>query len=101
MCLCRAGVVYPLRPPYLPGRRTLADADGPALAGMAQARQLPGSPVAVAPSAQRADPEGPELPADGRDDRRPHRLAAREPGRRPQLGLPLQLDPRLDVHAVG
>jgi GH15 family glucan-1,4-alpha-glucosidase len=30
-----------------------------------------------------------------------HHVAARDPGRRAQLGLPLHVDPRLDVHAAG
>ena len=38
---------------------------------------------------------------DGRDDRGRDHLAARDPGRRAQLGLPLLLGPRLDVHALG
>ena len=32
---------------------------------------------------------------------RPSRLAARDPGRRAQLGLPLHLDARLDLHLAG
>ena len=37
----------------------------------------------------------------GRDGRRAHHVAARDPGRRAQLGLPLHVDARLDVHAAG
>ena len=44
--------------------------------------------------AQRARPQGPDLPADGRHRRRADRVAARGRGRRAQLGLPLRLDPR-------
>ncbi len=45
--------------------------------------------------------KGLTLRADRSDDRGGHHLAARDARRRPQLGLPLQLDPRLDVHALG
>ena len=38
---------------------------------------------------------------DRRDRRRPDHLAARDPRRRTQLGLPLQLDPRLDLQPLG
>ncbi len=38
---------------------------------------------------------------DRGDRRRPDHLAAGDPRRRTQLGLPLQLDPRLDLHPLG
>ena len=76
-------------------------AHGALLAGVAQARHLPRPPLAHLPAAQRADAQGPDLRADGRDDRRRHDVAAGDPGWGAQLGLPLQLDPRLDVHALG
>ena len=76
-------------------------ADRPLLAGVAEARHVPRPPVAHLPAAQRTDPQGPDLRADRRDDRGGDHVAARDARRRAQLGLPLQLDPRLHVHAVG
>ena len=76
--------------------------DGAPLAALARPRQLPGSSVAPVPAAQRADPEGAYLRARrGRCSPRPRPRCRRRPGGRAQLGLPLQLDPRLDVHALG
>ena len=49
----------------------------------------------------RADAQGPDLRADRRDRRRRDDVAARDARRRAQLGLPLLLDPRLDVRALG
>ena len=57
--------------------------------------------VARADPALRAGDQGPHLHADRRDGGGAHHLAARDPGRRAQLGLPLHVDPRLDVHAAG
>ncbi len=62
---------------------------------------VPRPPVARLPAAQRADAQGPDLRPDRRDDRGGDDLAARDAGRRAQLGLPLLVDPRLDVHALG
>ena len=62
---------------------------------------FPDHPWRTLSAAQRADAEGPHLRAIRSDDRGGHHVAAGDTGRRPQLGLPLQLDPRLDVHAVG
>ena len=62
---------------------------------------FPDHPWRTLPAAQRADAEGADLRADGSDDRGGDHVAARDPGRRAQLGLPLLLDPRLHVHAVG
>ena len=62
---------------------------------------VPRPPVAHLPPAQRADAEGPILRADRRDGRRRHDLAAGDARRRAQLGLPLHLGARRDVHAVG
>ena len=59
------------------------------------------------PPLVRADPafgagdQGPDLHADRRDDRGADDIAARDAGRRAQLGLPLHLDARLDVHPAG
>ena len=71
------------------------------LARVAEPRRVPGPSVADLPPAQRADAEGPRLRADGRAARRVDHVAARDARRRAQLGLPLHLDPRLHVHAVG
>ena len=49
----------------------------------------------------RAGDQGPHLHADRRDRGRAHDVAARDARRRAQLGLPLHVDPRLDVHAAG
>ena len=65
------------------------------------ARRLPRPPVAQLPAAQRADPQGPDLRADRRAARGGHDLAAGDPARRAQLGLPLRLGARLDVRPVG
>ena len=59
------------------------------------------------PSLARSDPalgahdQGPDVHADRRDGRRAHDLAAGDAGRRAQLGLPLHLDARHDLHAAG
>ena len=48
-----------------------------------------------------AGDQGSHLHAHRRDGRGADHLAARDAGRRAQLGLPLHLDARLDVHAPG
>ena len=59
------------------------------------------------PRAPPADPalgagdQGAHVHADRGDGRGADHVAARDPGRGAQLGLPLHLDPRLDVHAAG
>ena len=58
-------------------------------------------PLARADPALGADDQGPHLHADRRDGRGAHDVAARDAGRRAQLGLPLHVDARLDVHAAG
>ena len=68
---------------------------------VAVARRVPRPPVAHVPAAQRADAQGADLRADRRDGRGGDDLAARDARRRAQLGLPLLVDPRLHVHAVG
>ena len=75
--------------------------DGPPLAALARPRRLPRPSVAPIPAAQRADAEGAHLRADRRARRGRHDLAAGDARGRAQLGLPLHLDPRLDVHALG
>ena len=57
--------------------------------------------MADLPGAQRADAQGPDLRAHRRGGGGRHHVAARDARRRAQLGLPLHLDPRLDVCAVG
>ncbi len=64
-------------------------------------RADPRPPLARADPALGADDQGPDLHADRRHRRRAHDLAARDAGRRAQLGLPLHLDARLDVHPAG
>src|SRR5688572_27359106 len=75
--------------------------DGAPLAALARPWTVTGPPLARAPAAQRPHPEGPLVRADRRDDRRRDDVASGEPWRRAQLGLPLLVDPRLDVHALG
>ena len=58
-------------------------------------------PEQGARAAELAGAEGPHLPADRRDRRGPHHLAAGDRRRRAQLGLPLLLDPRLEPHDRG
>ena len=71
------------------------------LAALAGPRPLPGSSVAPPPAAQRADPQRADLcPERGTRGGRDH-LTAGDARRRAQLGLPLQLDPGLHLHAVG
>ena len=62
---------------------------------------LPRPPVAHPPPAHRAHAQGAVLRADRRARRRRHHVAAGDAGRRAQLGLPLLLDPRRHVHALG
>src|SRR4051812_38846997 len=85
-----------------PGRGVrAARVDGAPLAALAGARPLPGPSVALVPRTVRVDAQGPDLRADGRCRCGTHDIAARDAGRRAQLGLPLLVDPRLDVRAVG
>ena len=97
----RARLVRARAADELRGGARAAGADAALLAGVAQARHVPRPSVAHLPAAQRADAEGADLRAVGRADRRRHHVAAGGARRRPQLGLPLQLDPRLHLHAVG
>ena len=62
---------------------------------------FPDHPVALAPRTLGADAQGPDVRAERGDRGRADHLAARDAGRRAQLGLPLLLDPRLDLRAVG
>ena len=78
-----------------------AGVDRPSLAALAGARQVPGPPVAQLSPAQRPDPPRAHLRPDRRRDGGQHDVVARDPGRRPQLRLPVRLDPRRDVRPVG
>ena len=86
-----------------PTRRPTSGWSGPRTTGStgSPAAQFPDHPWRTLPAAQRADAQGPDLRADRRDGRRGDDLAARDAGRRAQLGLPLHLDPRLHVRALG
>ena len=82
-------------------RLQAAGLDRPSLAALAGPRRVPGPSMAQLPPAQRADPQGPQLRPHRRAGRRRHHLAAGDARRRAQLGLPLHVVPRRDVHAVG
>ena len=88
-------------PDELRGGRGAARRHLPLLAHLARLRRLPRPPLARAPAALRAGPQGPHLHADRRDDRRADDLAAGDARRRAQLGLPLHLDARRDLHPPG
>ena len=89
------------RPPTSTTRAARIDATDALLAQLGRPRARPRPPVARADPALGARDQGPDLHADRRDRRRAHHVAAGDPGRRAQLGLPLHVDPRLDVHAAG
>ena len=61
----------------------------------------PRPPVAQPDPTLGAGDQGSHLHADGRDRRRPHDVVARDARWRAELGLPVQLAARLDVHAAG
>ena len=73
----------------------------PLLAHVAGRRHLPRPPVALSPAALGARAQGPHVHAHRRARRGAHDVAAGDAGRRAQLGLPLLLDARRVVHAVG
>ena len=73
----------------------------PLLAALAGRRSPPRPPLAGPDPALGARDQGPHIHADGRDRRGRHDLAARDARRRAQLGLPVHLDPRLDLHPAG
>ena len=58
-------------------------------------------PMARGDPALGAGDQGPDVHADRGDRRGVDHVAARDAGRRAQLGLPLHVDARLDVHAAG
>ena len=76
-------------------------AHAPLLADVAGGRDLPRPPLAPAPAALGAGAEGPDVHAHRSARRRADDLAAGDAAGRAQLGLPLLLDARRDVHAVG
>ena len=78
-----------------------AGVDRPPLAALARPRRVSRPPLAHLPPAQRAHAEGTVLRTDRRLHGGGHDLAPRDAGRRAQLGLPLHLDPRLHVRALG
>ncbi len=71
------------------------------LARLARPRADARPPLARADPALRAGDQGPHLHAHRRDRGRAHDLVARDARRRAQLGLPLHLDARLDLHPAG
>ena len=79
-------------------RRGPAREDTPLLAGLERGSRVRRA-VARRGRAQRARAEAARLRAVGRDRRGPDDVAARAPRRRPQLGLPLRLAPRCELHA--
>ncbi len=88
-----------------PGRRrrraAAADGDDGVLASLARPRAHPRPSAAPVRRAVGTDHQGPHVHADRRHRGRADDLAAGDPGRRAQLGLPLHLDAGLDVHAPG
>ena len=76
--------------------------DHPLLAGRGwDGARLPDHQVPRADPALDPGDQGPDVHADRRDRRRGDDLAARDARRRAQLGLPLHLDARRDVHPAG
>ena len=71
---------------------------GAVLAQLVEHREVPRSPLPAVHRAQRARAEGAELRADGRDHGGGDDVAARDRGRRAELGLPLHVDQRLRLH---
>ena len=89
------------RPRQRRGGQRAAGRDDALLARLA--RRGRGSPTttAAADPALGADDQGADLHADRGDGRGADDVAAGDARRGAQLGLPLHLDPRLDVHASG
>ena len=83
------------------GRGRARRGDHALLAPLARARAHPRPPLARADPALGARDQGPDLHAHRRHRRGAHDVAARDAGRRAQLGLPLHVDARHDVHAAG
>ena len=89
------------RPAHGRAGRGAPRAHEPLLALVARRRHLPRPPVALPPPALRAGAQGPHVHAHRRARRRAHHVAARDARRRTQLGLPLLLDARRVLHALG
>ena len=89
----------PRRPP--PTRPSSGWSGRPSTGGAGSTRACSPSTLAVLPAAQRPHPQGPDLRPDRGAAGRGHHLAARDPRRRAQLRLPLHLDPRRHLHALG
>ena len=81
--------------------RTRGSLRPPVLAGLDRPRARPGPPLARADPALGARDQGTHLHADRRDGRRADDVAPGDTGRRAQLGLPLHVAARLDLHAAG
>ena len=75
--------------------------DDSLLAGVARPGAASRPPLARADPALGPGDQGPHLHADGRDRGGADHVPARDPWRRAQLGLPLHLDARLDLHPAG
>ena len=73
----------------------------PVLARVARPRPHPRPPLPRPDPALGARDQGPDVHADRGDGGGAHHVAAGDAGRRAQLGLPLHLDARHDVHAAG
>ena len=71
------------------------------LAPLARARAHPGPPLARPDPTLGARDQGPDVHADGRHCGCAYDLSARDARRRAELGLPLLLDARHDLHAAG
>ena len=71
------------------------------LAGLAGAGAHPRPPLPAGARAVGAGDQGPDLHAHGGNGRRPHHVVAGDPRRRTQLGLPLHVDARHDLHPPG
>ena len=103
----RAGVLRAVlgRRPRLPHRRRRRRRahrrDRPVLAQLAGPRPHPRPPAAAPARAVGAHDQGPDLHADRRHRRRADDLAAGDARRRAQLGLPLHVDARHDLHPAG
>ena len=89
------------RPGHRRGGAGAARGHDEVLARLARARGDPRPRARAADPAVGADHQGPHVHADGGERRGAHHLAAGDTRRRAQLGLPLHLDPRLDLPAAG
>ena len=89
-------------PRHAAGRRQPGRQHDPALlAPLARGRDVPRPPLALHLQRSALALKGLTYEPTGRDGRRADDLAAGDAGRRAQLGLPLHLDPRRDLHALG